>query len=86
GGAPTKLSNVADGNVAAGSTDAVNGGQLSGVKTALGQQITSGSNQAGEAVKNVVKYDVDASGNRLNSVSLVGGDATSAVVLKNVAA
>ncbi|ONY23968.1 adhesin [Burkholderia cenocepacia] len=86
GGAPTKLSNVADGNVAAGSTDAVNGGQLSGVKTALEQQITNVSNRAGEAVKNVVKYDVDASGNRLNSVSLVGGDATSAVVLKNVAA
>ncbi|MCF1371087.1 YadA-like family protein [Burkholderia cenocepacia] len=86
GGAPTKLTNVADGNVAAGSTDAVNGGQLSGVKTALEQQITNVSNQAGEAVKNVVKYDVDASGNRLNSVSLVGGDATSTVVLKNVAA
>ncbi|KVD35358.1 adhesin [Burkholderia sp. ABCPW 11] len=86
GGAPTKLTNVADGNLAAGSTDAVNGGQLSGVKTALEQQITQVSNQAGEAVKNVVKYDVDASGNRLNSVSLVGGDATSAVVLKNVAA
>ncbi|MBR7906518.1 YadA family autotransporter adhesin [Burkholderia cenocepacia] len=86
GGAPTKLTNVADGNVAAGSTDAVNGGQLSGVRTALEQQITNVSNQAGEAVKNVVKYDVDASGNRLNSVSLVGGDATSAVVLKNVAA
>ncbi|MPV54954.1 adhesin [Burkholderia sp. HI2761] len=86
GGAPTKLTNVADGNLAAGSTDAVNGGQLSGVKTALEQQITQVSNQAGEAVKNVVKYDVDPSGNRLNSVSLVGGDATSAVVLKNVAA
>ncbi|MCA3924476.1 YadA-like family protein [Burkholderia sp.] len=86
GGAPTQLTNVADGNVAAGSTDAVNGGQLSGVKTALEQQITQVSNQAGEAVKNVVKYDVDTNGNRLKSVSLVGGDATSAVVLKNVAA
>ncbi|WGY72941.1 YadA-like family protein [Burkholderia cepacia] len=86
GGAPTKLTNVADGNVAAGSTDAVNGGQLSGVKTALEQQITNVSNQAGEAVKNVVKYDVDTNGNRLNSVSLVGGDVNSAVVLKNVAA
>ncbi|RQX83326.1 adhesin [Burkholderia anthina] len=86
GGAPTKLTNVADGNLAAGSTDAVNGGQLSGVKTALEQQITNVSNQTGEAVKNVVKYDVDPGGNRLNSVSLVGGDTTSAVVLKNVAA
>ncbi|WP_175804714.1 YadA-like family protein [Burkholderia ambifaria] len=86
GGAQMKLTNVADGNVAAGSTDAVNGGQLSGVKTALEQQITNVSNQAGEAVKNVVRYDVGANGNRLNSVSLVGGDATSAVVLKNVAA
>uniref|UniRef100_UPI003F6AA1CE YadA-like family protein n=1 Tax=Burkholderia cepacia TaxID=292 RepID=UPI003F6AA1CE len=86
GGAPTKLTNVADGNVAAGSTDAVNGGQLSGVKSSLEQQITQVSNQAGEAVKNVVKYDVDANGNRLNSVSLIGGDANAAVVLKNVAA
>ncbi|KVQ27200.1 YadA-like family protein [Burkholderia cepacia] len=86
GGAPTKLTNVADGNVAAGSTDAVNGGQLSGVKSSLEQQITQVSNQAGEAVKNVVKYDVDANGNRMNSVSLIGGDANAAVVLKNVAA
>ncbi|VWB18282.1 YadA family autotransporter adhesin [Burkholderia metallica] len=86
GGASTKLTNVADGNVAAGSTDAVNGGQLSGVKSSLEQQITQVSNQAGEAVKNVVKYDVDANGNRLNSVSLIGGDTNAAVVLKNVAA
>ncbi|WP_175853998.1 YadA-like family protein [Burkholderia cepacia] len=86
GGAPTKLTNVADGNVAAGSTDAVNGGQLSGVKSSLEQQITQVSNQAGEAVRNVVKYDVDANGNRMNSVSLIGGDPNAAVVLKNVAA
>nr|WP_254608627.1 YadA-like family protein [Burkholderia lata] len=86
GGAPTKLTNVADGNLAAGSTDAVNGGQLSGVKSSLEQQITQVSNQAGEAVKNVVKYDVDTNGNRLNSVSLIGGDTNAAVVLKNVAA
>lgn len=64
----------------------MNGGQLYGVKSDLEQQITQVSNQTGEAVKNVVKYDVDASGNRLNSVSLVGGDTNSAVVLKNVAA
>ncbi|WP_436406917.1 YadA family autotransporter adhesin [Burkholderia metallica] len=86
GGASTKLTNVADGNVAAGSTDAVNGGQLSGVKSSLEQQITQVSNQAGDAVKNVVKYDVDVNGNRLNSVSLIGGDTNAAVVLKNVAA
>ncbi|VWD04345.1 adhesin [Burkholderia contaminans] len=86
GGAPTKLTNVADGNIAAGSTDAVNGGQLSGVKSSLEQEITQVSNQAGEAMKNVVKYDVDTNGNRLNSVSLIGGDTNAAVVLKNVAA
>ncbi|KWH01832.1 adhesin [Burkholderia territorii] len=86
GGAPTKLTNVADGNVAAGSTDAVNGGQLYGVKSDLEQRITQVSNQAGDAVKNVVKYDVDGNGNRLNSVSLIGGNANAAVVLKNVAA
>jgi len=86
GGAPTKLTSVADGNVAAGSTDAVNGGQLYGVKSDLEQQITQVSNQTGEAVKNVVKYDVDGNGNRLNSVSLIGGNPNAAVVLKNVAA
>ncbi|CAI9009645.1 MULTISPECIES: YadA-like family protein [Burkholderia] len=86
GGAPTKLTSIADGNVAAGSTDAVNGGQLYGVKSDLEQQITQVSNQTGEAVKNVVKYDVDGNGNRLNSVSLVGGNPNAAVVLKNVAA
>ncbi|WP_175669986.1 YadA family autotransporter adhesin [Burkholderia ambifaria] len=86
GGAPTKLTSIADGNVAAGSTDAVNGGQLYGVKSDLEQQITQVSNQTGEAVKNVVKYDVDANGNRLNSVSLIGGNPNAAVVLKNVAA
>ncbi|MBR8230996.1 YadA-like family protein [Burkholderia vietnamiensis] len=85
-GAPTQLTNVADGRIAAGSTDAVNGGQLYGVKSDLEQQITQVSNQTGEAVKNVVKYDVDGNGNRLNSVSLVGGNASAAVVLKNVAA
>ncbi|MGZ2746355.1 YadA-like family protein [Burkholderia stagnalis] len=85
-GVATKITRVADGNVAAGSTDAVNGGQLFGVKSDLQQQITNVSNQAGEAVKNVVKYDVDANGSRLNSVSLVGGDAASPVVLKNLAA
>lgn len=85
-GAPTQLTNVADGRIAAGSTDAVNGGQLYGVKSDLEQQITQVSNQTGEAVKNVVKYDVDGNGNRLNSVSLVGGNANAAVVLKNVAA
>ncbi|AOK06025.1 YadA-like family protein [Burkholderia sp. AU28942] len=86
GGVPTKVSNVADGNVAAGSTDAVNGGQLYGVKSDLEQQITQVSNQTGEAVKNVVKYDVDGNGNRLNSVSLSGGNPNAAVALKNVAA
>ncbi|MGU7784248.1 YadA family autotransporter adhesin [Burkholderia sp. PU8-34] len=86
GGVATTITNVADGSIAAGSKDAVNGGQLFGVKTDLEQQITNVSSQTGEAVKNVVKYDVDASGNRLNSVSLVGGNAASPVVLKNVAA
>ncbi|RQR53970.1 adhesin [Burkholderia sp. Bp9140] len=86
GGAPTKLTSVADGNVAAASTDAVNGGQLYGVKSDLEQQITQVSNQTGEAVKNVVKYDVDGNGNRLNSVSLIGGNPNASVVLKNVAA
>lgn len=84
-GTATKITNVANGNLATGSTDAVNGGQLFGVKSDLEQQITNVSNVAGEAVKHVVKYDVDANGNRLNSVSFAGGDTASPVVLKNVA-
>ncbi|WP_426167546.1 beta strand repeat-containing protein [Sandarakinorhabdus sp. DWP1-3-1] len=60
------------GNVASGvaTTDAVNVGQLEAIST---------------SVANVVQYDVDGLGNRLNSATLIGG-AAGPVVIGNVAA
>lgn len=69
-GVATKIVNVADGNVAPGSKDAVNGGQLSGVQSTLEQQITNVSNTTGEKLKNVVTYDTNAHGDRTGSITL----------------
>ena len=68
---PVQLHNVADGVIAPGSTDAINGGQI--YELAL-------------AVDNSVQYEVDASGNRTNRVVLVGGNASAPVTITNVAA
>lgn len=65
------LHNVASGSVAAGSTDAVNGGQL----FAVAQQSS-----------NSLQYDRDATGARTNQVTLVGGNASAPVTIANVAA
>ena len=56
-GGPITLHNVAAGRIAAGSTDAVNGGQI----FALAQ-----------GAVNAVTYDVDADGNRTGAVTLAG--------------
>ncbi|SMF77456.1 YadA-like family protein [Allosphingosinicella indica] len=77
-GGPVGLHNVRDGVVAAGSTDAVNGGQLH----AVSQQAADAAAAAGQSVR----YDYDASGNRTNRVTLAGGDADASVTVANVAA
>jgi autotransporter adhesin len=64
------LHNVAAGNVAAGSTDAVNGGQLFAVASQSA---------------NSLQYDRDASGTRTNQVTLAGGNPAAPVTLANVA-
>ncbi len=69
--APVALHNVASGSVAAGSTDAVNGGQLFAVATQS---------------SNSLQYDRDAAGVRTNQVTLAGGNAAAPVTLANVAA
>ncbi|KQN07301.1 hypothetical protein ASE78_13930 [Sphingomonas sp. Leaf25] len=69
--APVGLHNVASGTVAAGSTDAVNGGQL----FAVAQQSS-----------NSLQYDRNAAGQRTNQVTLAGGNAAAPVTLANVAA
>ena len=64
------LHNVADGSISAGSTDAVNGGQIYALAlTAV----------------NAVSYDTDANGNRTNTVTLTGGNAAAPVTIANVA-
>ena len=76
-GAPVALHNLADGAVAAGSTDAVNGGQLHAVTV----QVAETRAVADEAVvlaRNSVQYDPDG--------SVTFGDGAQPVVLHNVAA
>ncbi|WP_292049160.1 MULTISPECIES: YadA-like family protein [unclassified Brevundimonas] len=70
-GGAVGLHNVANGRIAAGSTDAVNGGQIY---------------QLAFAATNAVQYDTDANGGRTNSITFQGGDATAPVTLNNVAA
>ncbi|WP_164727565.1 hypothetical protein, partial [Veillonella sp. VA142] len=47
-GGTTKLSNIADGNIAAGSTDAINGGQLHTVKEAVATNTTNIATNTGD--------------------------------------
>ena len=68
---PVGLHNVAGGSIAAGSTDAVNGGQVYALAL---------------TTVNAVSYNTDASGARTNTVTLVGGNAAAPVTISNVAA
>ncbi|WP_426024590.1 YadA-like family protein [Brevundimonas sp. PWP3-1b1] len=70
-GGAVGLHNVADGLIAAGSTDAINGGQIY---------------ELAFAATNAVQYDTDADGARTNSITFQGGDAAAPVTLNNVAA
>ncbi len=65
------LHNVADGSLAAGSTDAVNGGQIHALAAAAANALT---------------YDLDFNGSRTNTVTLAGGNVTAPVTITNVAA
>ena len=70
-GGAVGLHNVANGRISAGSTDAVNGGQIY---------------ELAFAATNAVQYETDASGARTNRVTFQGGDASAPVTLNNVAA
>ena len=70
-GGAVGLHNVANGRIAAGSTDAVNGGQIY---------------ELAFAATNAVQYETDASGARTNRVTFHGGEASAPVTLNNVAA
>lgn len=81
-GAERTITNLAAGQVSATSTDAVNGSQL----YATNQALSSAAAGIGALSKTAVQYDTDASGNKLNSITLAGGDANAPVVISNVAA
>jgi len=90
-GSPQKLTNVAAGAIGSGSTDAVNGGQLNdtnkridGIDTRVGN-LEGQIREIGSGGKNAVQYDTDSNGNKTNSVTLQGADASAPVALHNVA-
>ena len=81
----TKITNLKDGNVAAGSKDAVNGGQLHQVKQDLGYQITNTKNELNNKIDTTkqdlidkgLKFDANTGGektNKLGSKVAVKGD------------
>ncbi|KEC63050.1 hypothetical protein O91_00487, partial [Bartonella quintana JK 31] len=87
-GQPGKITEVAEGNIAQGSKDAVNGGQLwetnerlSGVE----QKVDAIEQGIGQVVDGAVSYDRDEHGNKTNKISLQGGNAGEPVVIDNVA-
>jgi len=94
GGDPVRVTNVAAGTLAAGSTDAVNGAQLAATNAAVSQNsadiTTINNNLAGSTVV-AVQYSSPAAptvsngGVITNDVTLVGADPTQAVALHNVA-
>ena len=93
-GGAVRVTNVAEGELAAGSTDAVNGSQLYATNQAVAQNTadiqTINSNLAGSTVVAVQYSDPDNptvsnGGTITNDVTLVGADPTAPVVLHNVA-
>ncbi|EJK84880.1 YadA-like family protein, partial [Rhizobium sp. AP16] len=81
-GAERQVTNVAAGQLNASSTDAVNGSQLFATNQAV-ESVQSTVTNINTKVENVVQYDV-VDGKRTNSVTLIGGDVNSPVVIHNV--
>ncbi|MDQ1194774.1 autotransporter adhesin [Rhizobium sp. SORGH_AS 787] len=84
-GSERTITNVAAGRVTADSTDAVNGSQLHATNSAV-EALAQDVGSIGEIAENAVVYDKNADGSRANSVSLIGGDPNTPVVVRNVAA
>jgi len=101
GGSAVRVTNVADATLAAGSTDAVNGGQLFATNQTVAQNrtdidantanITSLSNSLQGSTVSAVQYSnpdnttVSNGGTITNDVTLVGANASAPVALHNVA-
>ena len=102
GSAPVKVTNVAAGTVADGSTDAINGAQLAATNSDIARNrsdIDNNTDSIAALNKNIagsttvaVQYStpddptVSNGGTRTNNVALVGADPTAPVALHNVAA
>ena len=74
----TKITNLKDGNVAAGSKDAVNGGQLHDAKNELNNNIT---NAKTDLINTGLKFDANVGGvqtNKLGSTVKIQGEGTAA--------
>ena len=74
----TKITNLKDGNVAAGSKDAVNGGQLHDAKNELNNNIT---NAKTDLINMGLKFDANVGGvqtNKLGSTVTIQGEGTAA--------
>ncbi|MHC5307808.1 YadA-like family protein, partial [Bartonella sp. LJL80] len=78
---PNKIVNVADGNIAQGSKDAVNGGQLWDTN----KRVDNIEASVGDIADGAAMYDKDSNGNKTNSLTLQGGDASKPVTIANVA-
>lgn len=74
GAGGSTITNLRPGLVDATSTDAVNGSQLHATNVALA-----------DLSDHAVQYDLDIGGNKTNVVTLLGGDPTAPVLIKNVA-
>nr|WP_085034458.1 YadA-like family protein [Ensifer aridi] len=76
------ITNVAAGRISATSTDAINGSQL----YATNQAVESLQTGVSDLEETAVKYDQNPDGTRANSLTLVGGDPSAPVVIRNVGA
>uniref|UniRef100_UPI0035D0895E YadA-like family protein n=1 Tax=Bartonella sp. MR90HLJMH TaxID=3243559 RepID=UPI0035D0895E len=79
---PSKIINVEDGKVDKDSKEAVNGGQLWETQQMITDQVKDIETKVTDGS---VQYDKDETGKKTNTVTLVGGDDSSPVLIDNVA-
>ncbi|MBA9083324.1 autotransporter adhesin [Bartonella chomelii] len=87
-GQASKITDVADGTIAQGSTDVVTGNQLWATNekvNILEGKVDSIVNEVGTLTDGIVTYDKDEQGNKINSITLVGTDDDTPVLIDNVA-
>lgn len=81
-----KVTNVANGEIAKGSTDAVNGGQLHDVKTELNDSITNVTNNFNKSLENKADVDlgnINVGGRKVIEEIAKGVDTTAKVTTKD---